>query len=223
MRQQITIKQLCQAFVYMRQQGATPDYALQELRTLRPSISTEERETLIGFVRYWEGTEGSANPPQPNASIKPWHPVQDKSFKPNLDISKEHTGRGTRQLSVAQVQEAQTKGQIQNIIILIKGYEDTPIKFDLNVRKELVLGRASDDNILIPDLDLNPYQGPQLGVSRAHATLAYEDGVLTIADMGSANFTYLNGSQVHPREIRMVSDGAELRLGKLQMQVIFER
>lgn len=220
---EITIKQLCQAFVYMRQQGATPDYALQELRKLRPTISPEERETLVGFVRHWEGTEGAAYPSQPDTPIKAWHPVQDKEFEENLDISKEHIERGTRQLSVTQVNQARNSGEIQSLIFLVKGYENNPLKFKLNKRTEIVMGRASDDNILIPDLDLNPYQATELGVSRAHATLTYEDGVLTIADMGSANNTFLNGDQIHPREIRIVPDGAELRLGKLQIRVIFDR
>ena len=219
----ITIKQLCQAFVYMRQQGATPDFALQELRKLRPTISPEERETLVGFVRHWEGTEGSAYPAQPNASIKAWHPVQNKEFQKNLDISKEHIERGTRQLSVAQVNEARNSGNIEALIFLVKGFENNPITFKLDKRTEIVLGRASDDNILIPDLDLSPYQATELGVSRAHATLTYEDGVLTIADMGSANNTFLNGVQIHPREIRIVNEGAELRLGKLQLRVVFNR
>lgn len=218
---EITIKQLCQAFVYMRQQGATPDYALQELRKLRPIIGSEERETLVGFIRHWEGTEGSAYPPQPNASIKAWNPEQDREFQKNLDISKEHIERGTRQLSVAQVKQA--RNEIHSLIFMIKGFEDNPIKFKLDYRTEIVLGRASHDNILIPDLDLNPYQATEMGVSRAHATLTYDDGVLTIADMGSANHTYLNGVQVHPREIRIVQDGAELRLGKLLLRVIFDR
>lgn len=220
--QDITIKQLCQAFAYMRQQGATPDYALQELRKLRPTIAKDERETLVGFVRHWEGTEGSGYPPKPNATIQAWHPDHDKEFKKNLDISKEHIARGTRQLTAAQVTEARSTN-IQALIFLVRGFENNPVKFPLRERTEIVLGRASEDNILIPDMDLNPYQGTELGVSRAHATLTYEDGVVTIADMGSANNTFLNGAQVHPREIRVVPDGAELKLGKLQMRVIFDR
>ena len=54
---------------------------------------------------------------------------------------------------------------------------------------------------------------PMLWLSRKHAELNFDDGVLTVQDLDSKNHTYVNGKKVRSGEIREVADGDVLGLG----------
>lgn len=88
---------------------------------------------------------------------------------------------------------------------------------------EMVIGRTSPDSVMIPDIDLSPYNGEALGVSRLHATLRRKDDSIVLTDMGSLNHTYINGQRVHAQEVRVVQDGDELQFGQLRANVYFEQ
>jgi hypothetical protein len=86
---------------------------------------------------------------------------------------------------------------------------------------DLVLGRASQTTALNPDIDLTAYDGDKLGVSRLHASIKRQDRTLTITDMNSSNKTYINSQLLHPNEVRVLSDGDEIRLGRMFIQIKF--
>lgn len=210
---EITVKQLFDAFVYYRQQGASPDYSLSELRKLRPVISPQERNELVSYVRTWEMSEGQNFPPDPAADLHPWSP--DATLP-------SHIKKGTKQLTTDTLKEFGT-GTIHAIIFIVKGYEHAPITVDITDKTELILGRAHDDGVLLPDIDLTGYGAEDMGVSRVHATIRYHNNVVTISDMGSVNHTYLNGVMLHPQEVRVVPEGTEIRLGNLYMRPTYQR
>lgn len=88
-------------------------------------------------------------------------------------------------------------------------------------KTEFTLGRLSDNQPIVPDVDLGPYQAYSLGVSRLHAVIKkLPDGRVQIMDMGSSNGTYLNGRRLEPREPASVSHGDVVALGKLKMQIL---
>lgn len=60
---------------------------------------------------------------------------------------------------------------------------------------------------------LNEYLRPMVWVSRKHAELTFQDGVLTVQDLDSQNHTYVNGKRVRSGEVRELADGDVLGLG----------
>jgi hypothetical protein len=86
---------------------------------------------------------------------------------------------------------------------------------------ELVIGRSSDTSVMRPDVDLDAANGASLGVSRLHMAVRYEaqDNAIQVYDLGSANGSFINGQRLHPREVRLLRNLDELRLGKLVMNV----
>lgn len=242
------IQDLFEAFVFMRRQGAAPDHALQELKRLRPVISTAEREQIAGLIRQWEMNEGLHHPPNPNAKISPPPPPKSSMPEPPTDdiacpqcgkpnpphagycyacgtlLVKTGISQGTQQLIVEDEGLAGTTfGNLSNLILIVQGYDSDPIKLAMDDSKEMIMGRTAPDSVLVPDVDLTRYDGKDRGVSRVHATLRYRDNAITITDMGSVNHTYLNGERVYPQEVRVLRDGDELKLGRLVMRVVFEK
>ncbi|MDW8170984.1 MAG: FHA domain-containing protein [Anaerolineae bacterium] len=86
---------------------------------------------------------------------------------------------------------------------------------------EMVIGRITGNSAMSPDVDLSPMGAAELGVSRLHLALRYEasDNTIQIYDLGSANGSYINGQKLHPKELRVLRHGDELRLGRLVLHV----
>jgi hypothetical protein len=88
-------------------------------------------------------------------------------------------------------------------------------------RDEFTLGRVSDNQPIVPDIDLSPYQAYSRGVSRLHAVIKRKpDKRITIMDLGSSNGTYLNGRRLAPHAETPLSHGDMISLGKLKIQVL---
>lgn len=87
--------------------------------------------------------------------------------------------------------------------------------------EQTIIGRSADDTPIKPDIDLGPFDGDSLGVSRIHACLYRRDHTLTITDMNSSNRTFINGQRLHPQEVRVLTHGDEIRLGRLALKVEF--
>ncbi len=105
------------------------------------------------------------------------------------------------------------------IILHIQDVADS-ITFQPQV--QTILGRSDVTSPQNPDLDLTPYGGVEMGVSRVHAAICRNDDTLTLVDKGSANGTHLNGQRLVPDQPRVLRDGDEIRLGKLVAHVYFK-
>ena len=68
----------------------------------------------------------------------------------------------------------------------------------LSERNEFTMGRVSEGQPIMPDIDLSPYQGYAAGVSRLHAVIKRSGPQLIFMDLGSANGSYLNGERLRP-------------------------
>jgi hypothetical protein len=88
-------------------------------------------------------------------------------------------------------------------------------------KNEYLLGRSDPKHDVAVDLDLGPYGGQQLGVSRKHACLSQTEAGLSIRDLGSTNGTLVNGRVLGPTEDWPLRDGDEIRLGKLALTIYF--
>jgi hypothetical protein len=87
-------------------------------------------------------------------------------------------------------------------------------------RNEFTLGRLSEGQPIMPDIDLTPYQAYASGVSRLHVVIKREANRIVIMDLGSSNGTYLNGRRLTPHVEESLNHGDVVALGKLKIQVL---
>jgi hypothetical protein len=87
-------------------------------------------------------------------------------------------------------------------------------------RNEFTMGRLSEGQPIMPDIDLTPYQAYAAGVSRLHAVVKREADRVIIMDLGSSNGTYLNGRRLAPHTEETLKHGDVVALGKLKIQVL---
>ena len=99
---------------------------------------------------------------------------------------------------------------------------DTGQVLPLAERNEFTLGRISEGQPIMPDIDLSPYQAYACGVSRLHAVLKREARRVFLMDLGSSNGTYVNGKRLSPNVDHTISNGDVIALGKLKIQVLLK-
>ena len=87
-------------------------------------------------------------------------------------------------------------------------------------RNEFTLGRLSEGQPIMPDIDLTPYQAYASGVSRLHAVVKRDGSQVMVMDLGSSNGTYLNGRRLNPHMEEALNHGDIVALGKLKLQVL---
>jgi hypothetical protein len=97
---------------------------------------------------------------------------------------------------------------------------DTGQMLPLSDRNEFTLGRISEGQPIMPDIDLSPYQAYASGVSRLHAVLKRDAGRIVLMDLGSSNGTYINAKRLNPNVEQPVQHGDVIALGKLKIQML---
>ena len=99
---------------------------------------------------------------------------------------------------------------------------DTGQVLPLAERNEFTLGRISEGQPIMPDIDLSPYQAYARGVSRLHAVLKREASHVFLMDLGSSNGTFVNGKRLSPNVDHAISNGDVIALGKLKIQILLK-
>lgn len=89
-------------------------------------------------------------------------------------------------------------------------------------KTEYLIGRSDPKNNIIPEIDLGPYGGQMMGVSRRHAVILRDQRGLSVRDLGSTNGTLVNSRLLKANETRFLRDGDEIRLGKLSITIFFK-
>lgn len=90
----------------------------------------------------------------------------------------------------------------------------------LTGRDEFTLGRISEGQSIIPDIDLTSFNAYKQGVSRLHSMVKLQEEKVTITDLGSANGTRVNGEVIQPYAPTELNHGDLLALGKLKIQIL---
>lgn len=88
---------------------------------------------------------------------------------------------------------------------------------------EFTLGRSSEDQPILPDIDLAPYHAYEYGVSRLHASITISQPSALLTDFGSANGTQLNGQKLSPNKPYPITHGDIFSLGKMKIQLLVNR
>ena len=147
-------------------------------------------------------------------------PVESDMIDPSL-LSSEGTTRrldGTSQSSAFPRWGTARLGTERKLLLHVRGH-DTPLLVEL--MENMVLGRYDTDTGEAPEVDLEEYGAQDLGVSRRHAVVLFEDDAVKIMDLGSANATFINGQKLMAHQARILRDGDELRLGRMVIRVNF--
>ncbi|MCC6261351.1 MAG: FHA domain-containing protein [Anaerolineales bacterium] len=97
---------------------------------------------------------------------------------------------------------------------------DTGQVLPLSSKNEFTLGRISEGQPIMPDIDLSPYQAYAGGVSRLHAIIKRDGNRILFMDLGSANGSYINGKRIQPNDEQYLNHGDIIALGKLKMQIL---
>lgn len=100
---------------------------------------------------------------------------------------------------------------------------DTGQVLPLSNRNEFTMGRISEGQPIMPDIDLSPYQAYAAGVSRLHAVIKRSGSSVVFMDLGSANGTFLNGNRLAPNVEQTLHHGDIISLGKMRIQVLIEK
>jgi hypothetical protein len=87
-------------------------------------------------------------------------------------------------------------------------------------RNEFTLGRVSEGQPVMPDIDLGPFQAYTHGVSRLHAVIRRGVEDVHICDLESANGTFVNGQRLPPNEEHALAHGDMVALGGLKIQIL---
>ena len=92
----------------------------------------------------------------------------------------------------------------------------------LSDRNEFTLGRISDGQPIMPDIDLSPYHAYANGVSRLHGVVKRVNEKIIFMDLGSSNGTYLNGKRIPPNVEHTLRHGDVVMLRKLKIQMLLQ-
>lgn len=109
------------------------------------------------------------------------------------------------------------------LALRVRGAADTYEVQPQRSGHEMIIGRGASGSVMMPDIDLERRGGADLGVSRMHLGIRYdrEQNAVMVADLNSANGSFLNGQRLISKEVRVLRHGDELRLGKLVLLVSF--
>ncbi len=90
----------------------------------------------------------------------------------------------------------------------------------IDSQPEFVLGRrvgTTSERLL----DLAPFGGYSLGLSRRHATIRQTRDGYELMDLGSVNGTWLNEERLAPHQAYPLPSGSHLRLGRMRLLVLY--
>lgn len=90
-------------------------------------------------------------------------------------------------------------------------------------RTEFTIGRVSDGQSILPDIDLSPYEAYSHGVSRLHATFKINKDSITITDLGSSNGTRINKTKIPAHKDHQVTHGDIIALGRFKIQALIRQ
>lgn len=105
-----------------------------------------------------------------------------------------------------------------SVVIQILGHEKPVVA---SGSSDIVLGRFSPGDPS-PTVDLTPYHGSLMGVSRQHAIIKRDSTGYCIQDIGSTNGTWLNEEKLTPYKSYPIHSGDLIRLGQLGINAHFK-
>jgi pSer/pThr/pTyr-binding forkhead associated (FHA) protein len=140
------------------------------------------------------------------------HVVDDKEVLTNDNISAQQSHLNSGTSGTSKKPSGETK-----LTLIILETQDT---IYLSGKDIYTLGRFSEGQSILPDVDLSLYQAYEKGVSRLHAAVRSSSNEIVISDLGSVNGTRLNGVKIMPAKTYPLHNQDILELGKLKLRVV---
>jgi pSer/pThr/pTyr-binding forkhead associated (FHA) protein len=84
-------------------------------------------------------------------------------------------------------------------------------------KTEVIIGREDPVSGVFPEIDLTDYGADESGVSRQHARVFLQGNQTLIEDLNSTNFTYVNQQKLTPGQPHPLSNGDEVRFGRMKL------
>lgn len=148
-------------------------------------------------------------------------PLDTKSLDSSTEGEKSQLGIDANVLNEIKAQGISTFDESTSLRLDIQGSTD-PILF--KPKTETIFGRRDPATGAMPDVDLTPFAGYRMGVSRRHAAIRSSDNQnLDLWDLGSSNGTFLNEERLNPHRPYRLRDGDEIRLGSMGIRIYFQR
>jgi pSer/pThr/pTyr-binding forkhead associated (FHA) protein len=94
---------------------------------------------------------------------------------------------------------------------------------NLSGQPEFSLGRATEGQPILPDVDLSTHEAYSQGVSRLHASLKVNNQRVYITDLGSSNGTRVNGQKIMSHVDYPLNHGDVVALGKFKIQILIRK
>ncbi len=134
-------------------------------------------------------------------------------------VSKQTVALNGKNTKIFEAQDLQKDIGIPKKGIAIR-HQESGQQICIEEANHFLLGRKTDEQ---PEqiVDLNPYGAYGMGVSRHHAAIQKTPSGYTLADLGSTNGTWLDDEQLTPNKPTILTSGAHIRLGKMQLSVLF--
>jgi hypothetical protein len=120
-----------------------------------------------------------------------------------------------RNRSFREAKEAVVPGS--GIAFYVEG-QSNPVYIDS--KGEFILGRKPGTTAEML-LDLAPFGGYGLGLSRRHAVIRRTGNGYEVLDLGSVNGTWLNEQKLVPHKSYPLRSGSHLRLGRMRLLVLY--
>jgi FHA domain len=141
----------------------------------------------------------------------------------------ENTGRETDPLDTVEVPDEDNRANDAGLMAsLQRAGESLAIRLKIGARQREIemplsvithLGRVDAAASVFPEVDLSDDSDASHGVSRRHARILKQSGMVVVEDMGSINGTFVNGKRLDPYLPEVLNDGDLLQLGKLKIEV----
>jgi pSer/pThr/pTyr-binding forkhead associated (FHA) protein len=127
--------------------------------------------------------------------------------------------RDTMKINFSDDPEGQEGGQAYPVICLDIGPGKREVRVQLD--RPVHIGRLDATNNVFPEIDLSSESSLTSAVSRRHARMFLRDNIVMIEDLDSLNGTYINNERLPPFLPVNIADGDTLKLGSLEIGVMF--
>lgn len=152
-----------------------------------------------------------------NCGIDMQETAEAKALMPvaEAEMAQEPEGEPAPAMEAEPVTEAEPPGPTGQPRLIVR---DTGAEIVLPTAEgDYIVGREDPVSGIFPEIDLNAHEGEHHGVSRRHAQLTIQAGMVFVEDLDSTNFTFVNRQKLAPHTPTALSNGDEVRLGRLIM------
>lgn len=240
----ITIDNLFELYIQMRSSGKELEAVYATLRDdVVNNLSREDRNSLSAKCDRWEKDRTQPNLSHIQKEALRRAKISNITLKitfcpacdtPNAEgftrcqvcgepLAVEHIqSRGTT--SIVPEKKGVTFERETQLILKVANSNDRLILQPQISPRGIKIGRNSKHASPSCDVDLGPFGGGDYGVSRTHAIIRFErsQSRLTLIDNKSTNGTFINGVKIPSGMESMLTDGDELKLGRMVFRIQFK-